>query len=67
MDKMNIDFHTHTHYSYDSLMKPEKILSIAKRKGLDGIVICDHNTIQGGLDVQKANAWRFKFNLPKQD
>ncbi len=52
---MIIDFHTHTHHSYDSLMKPEKILSIAKSRGLQGIVICDHNTIKGGIEAQKLN------------
>ena len=52
---MKIDFHTHTHHSYDSVMKPEKILRIAKERGLDGIVICDHNTIKGGLEAQALN------------
>ena len=52
---MIIDFHIHTHHSYDSLMKPEKIIKIAKKKGLTGIVVCDHNTIKGGLEVQKIN------------
>lgn len=55
MVQMKIDFHTHTYYSYDSLMKPLKILEIAKKKGLNGIVICDHNTIQGGLETKKLN------------
>lgn len=52
---MIIDFHTHTYHSYDSLMKPEKILRIAKARGLDGIVICDHNTIKGGLETKRLN------------
>lgn len=52
---MIIDFHTHTYHSYDSLMKPKKILRIAKARGLDGIVICDHNTIKGGLEAKKIN------------
>lgn len=52
---MKIDFHTHTHHSYDSVMKPEKILRLAKKRGLNGIVICDHNTIKGGLEAQKIN------------
>jgi predicted metal-dependent phosphoesterase TrpH len=37
-------------------MKPEKILRIAKKKGLNGIVICDHNTIKGGIETQKINS-----------
>jgi predicted metal-dependent phosphoesterase TrpH len=52
---MIIDFHTHTYHSYDSLMRPEKILRLAKLRGLDGIVICDHNTIKGGLEAKRLN------------
>lgn len=52
---MKIDFHIHTCYSYDSLMKPAKILKTAKKRGLDGVVICDHNTIKGGMEVQRLN------------
>ena len=53
---MIIDFHIHTRYSYDSLMKPEKVLKIAKRRGLTGIVVCDHNTIRGGIETRKINS-----------
>ena len=52
---MIIDFHTHTHFSYDSFMTPAKILSVAKKRGLDGIVVCDHNTIKGGMEVKRMN------------
>ena len=36
-------------------MLPEKIVAIAKARGLDGIVICDHDTIRGGIEAQKSN------------
>ena len=49
---IKIDFHTHTHFSYDSTMQCRKILEIAKRKGLTHIVINDHNTIKGGLECK---------------
>lgn len=52
---MIIDFHIHTRFSYDSMMSPRKILAIAKQRGLDGIVVCDHNTVKGGLEVKKLN------------
>lgn len=55
MVSMKIDFHTHTHHSFDSMMKPAKILELAKGRGLDGIVICDHDTIAGGLETQALN------------
>lgn len=52
---LSIDFHTHTHHSFDSMMKPEKILRIAKERGLNGIVISDHDTIKGGLECLALN------------
>lgn len=55
MAEIRVDFHIHTYHSYDSLMKPDKIIRIAKARGLNGIVACDHNTIQGGLEAQEAN------------
>ena len=52
---MKIDFHIHTYHSYDSRMKPEKILKVAKARGLDGIVVCDHDTIKGGKETYLVN------------
>ena len=52
---MKYDLHTHTHYSSCSILKPLKILKVAKKFKLNGIAITDHNTIQGGLEVSKLN------------
>ncbi len=52
---MKIDFHTHTYHSFDSNMKPEVIIKVAKERDLDGIVICDHNTIKGGIEAKSVN------------
>jgi len=54
------DFHIHTCCSKDSPMKPIKIIKVAKMKGLEGIAVTDHNTIQGGLDVAKYADSNFK-------
>jgi len=51
---MKIDLHIHTKYSVDSISEPEKIVKIAKKKGLDGIAITDHNTNKGWNDMLKA-------------
>ncbi len=56
---ISIDFHTHTFASKDSLTTPEKLLAAAKRKGLDRIVITDHNTITGALAAQALDPSRF--------
>lgn len=50
-----IDFHIHTYHSYDSLMRPDKILALAKSRGLNGIVISDHDTIKGSIECKKLN------------
>lgn len=55
MVQMKIDFHIHTYHSCDSVMRPGRILKAARKKGLDGIVVCDHDTIRGGLEVKEAN------------
>ena len=52
---MIYDLHIHTHNSSCSILKPKTILDIAKKIGLNGVAITDHNTIQGGVEVSKAN------------
>lgn len=59
MTLAEIDLHVHSMYSYDSLLKPEKIVRVAKRKGLSGVAITDHETIQGGLSIKKYNTSDF--------
>ncbi len=41
-----IDFHVHTQHS-DSSSALHDILNAARRKGLDGVAIADHDTMQG--------------------
>ena len=49
------DLHAHTYYSTCASNKPESILKAAKKQGLNGIAITDHNTIKGALKVKKLN------------
>jgi len=51
---MKLDLHTHTKYSKDSFCSAYKALTVAKKKGLDGIAITDHNTIRGWPEAIKA-------------
>lgn len=53
--KILVDFHVHSTYSFDALMSPREILREAKMKGLRGIAITDHNTIEGAIEAQKLN------------
>ena len=43
---MIFDLHTHTNYS-DGLFSPKEVVDLAIKKGLDGIAITDHDTIDG--------------------
>lgn len=52
---MNFDLHIHSKYSHDSVSSPQLILKTAKKCGLDGIAVTDHNTIRGGFETFKAN------------
>ncbi len=49
---ISIDFHTHTIVSKDSLTTPEKLVAAAWRKGLDRLVVTDHNSIRGALEAR---------------
>ncbi|MCK5234581.1 MAG: PHP domain-containing protein, partial [Candidatus Aenigmarchaeota archaeon] len=42
---MKLDLHIHSERSCDSFMKAGKIIEIAKKIGLDGIAITDHNAL----------------------
>ncbi|MGY0287911.1 MAG: PHP domain-containing protein [Candidatus Methanodesulfokora washburnensis] len=48
------DLHIHTKFSKDSLSEPHKIIEIAKKKGLSGVAITDHNSMQGYISAREA-------------
>ena len=42
---MRIDFHVHSKYSSDCFMKVDKIVEIARKRGLQGVAIVDHHRV----------------------
>jgi len=50
---MKYDLHIHSKYSNDGVIEPYEIVKMAKKRGLDGIAITDHNMIKGGLETKK--------------
>mgnify|MGYP006289021661 FL=1 len=50
---LKLDLHIHSKYSEDAIGEPKEIIKQVKKKGLDGIAITDHNTIEGGLNGLK--------------
>ncbi|MFH1023818.1 MAG: PHP domain-containing protein [Planctomycetota bacterium] len=55
---MEFDLHIHTRYSFDCRMKPEKIIRVAKARGLAGIGVVDHNSLEGALETERIAAGR---------
>lgn len=52
---LKVEFHCHTVYSKDCLVQPERIIETCLRKGIDRVVITDHNTIRGALRARELN------------
>ena len=52
-DRMKVDMHIHTIYSGDSICRPAGVIEMARRKGLDGVAVTDHNTIGGWKEMLK--------------
>lgn len=52
MDHFRVEFHCHTIYSKDSLTRPSNLVKTCRRKGIDRVVVTDHNTIAGARAAQ---------------
>ncbi|MCJ7537301.1 MAG: PHP domain-containing protein [Anaerolineales bacterium] len=55
---LRLEFHCHTIYSKDSLVRLENLLKTCEKKGIDRIVISDHNTTRGAFEAQKLDPQR---------
>lgn len=51
--ELKLDLHVHSFYSLDSLIKPKELVFYAKKCGLDGVAITDHDRIGGALKIVK--------------
>jgi predicted metal-dependent phosphoesterase TrpH len=49
---LRMDMHLHTHRSFDCLSRPADILRAARGRGIDRLVVTDHNEIAGALELQ---------------
>ncbi|MEM2110365.1 MAG: PHP domain-containing protein, partial [Candidatus Bathyarchaeia archaeon] len=48
---VKIDFHVHTCYSADSVTTLKDVVAYSKKKGLNGVAITDHGTVEGVLKL----------------
>ena len=50
---ITLEFHCHTYASKNSLTRPADLIKTARRKGLNRLVITDHNSITGALEARE--------------
>jgi hypothetical protein len=55
---LRVEFHCHTSFSKDCLVSPHRLVECGARKGLDRVVVTDHNTIAGALATQELDPGR---------
>lgn len=51
--RLKIDLHVHTFYSLDSLIRPEELVFYARKRGLDGVAVADHDRLDGALKISR--------------
>ena len=56
--KLLTEFHCHTDASRDSLTRPADLVSAARRKGIDRVVVTDHNSIEGAAAAHRLDPER---------
>ncbi len=47
------EFHCHTIYSKDSLVSPARLVETCRQKGIDRVIVTDHNSIVGAVEAQR--------------
>ena len=50
---MKMDMHLHSSHSSDGRISPRDILKQARKNGLGGLCITDHNTMKGNIEARK--------------
>jgi predicted metal-dependent phosphoesterase TrpH len=57
-ENLRVEFHCHTIFSKDSLTRPSDLVRTCRRKGIDRVVVTDHNTIAGARAAQAIDPQR---------
>ncbi len=58
-EMIKTEFHCHTTYSKDSTVKIQDLVIACENKGIQKLVVTDHNTISGALQAQKLDSHHF--------
>jgi len=51
--RLKMDLHVHTCYSDDATTTLREVVAYAKKRGLDGVAITDHDTVEGAIKLAK--------------
>lgn len=81
-EMLKLDLHLHSCYSTDAVGSPEDLIKSLKKRGLHGMALTDHNTIQGwehlqqkkpsdfvvipGIEISTADGHLLGFNVTKK-
>lgn len=60
-DLLKYDLHVHSKYSSDGYLDPKKLVKVAQKRGLSGVALTDHNTLQGGLKTKEYETEDFQI------
>ena len=55
---LRVEFHCHTVFSEDCLTSPTDLINACRQKGIDRIIITDHNSIAGALAAKELDLER---------
>src|SRR3972149_191228 len=55
---LTVEFHCHTNASGDCRVRVEDLLEPCRQRGIDRVVVTDHNTISGALKAKSLDAQR---------
>jgi predicted metal-dependent phosphoesterase TrpH len=55
---LRVEFHCHTMFSKDSLTTPRQLVDACRRKGLDRVIVTDHDNIAGALAARELDPER---------
>jgi hypothetical protein len=55
---LRVEFHCHTIFSKDCLVTPGQLVECGRRKGIDRIIVTDHNSIAGALAAREIDPER---------
>lgn len=55
---LTVEFHCHSSHSPDSLVSPAALVDACRRRGIDRVVVTDHNRISGALEAKELDPER---------